>query len=58
MMTISRWSSGEAAMSLVETAYEHIVIGDDQIPVIEGTTMKVVESWKYWRMDGVLKSFI
>jgi uncharacterized protein (DUF433 family) len=30
-------------MSVVETQYEHIVIGDDQVPMIEGTTMKVIE---------------
>jgi len=30
-------------MSSVVTLYEHIVVGEDQAPVIAGTTMKVVE---------------
>ena len=30
-------------MSLAKTEYEHIVISEDGIPVITGTTMKVVE---------------
>jgi uncharacterized protein (DUF433 family) len=30
-------------MSLTETRYEHIGLNDDGIPVIAGTTMKVVE---------------
>ncbi|MEQ8169334.1 MAG: DUF433 domain-containing protein [Candidatus Eremiobacterota bacterium] len=30
-------------MSLVATGYEHIVIGDDMVPMISGTTTKVVE---------------
>lgn len=30
-------------MSLTQTGYEHIVIGEDNIPVISGTTMKVIE---------------
>lgn len=30
-------------MSLVETPYEHIVLNENQVPVIEGTTMKVIE---------------
>jgi len=30
-------------MSLVETRYEHIVLDEAQIPVITGTTIKVVE---------------
>src|SRR3989304_1289329 len=33
----------ELSMPLVETDYEHIVICDNGIPVIKGTTMKVVE---------------
>ncbi len=28
---------------LSETRYEHIVLNEDQVPVIAGTTMKVVE---------------
>lgn len=28
---------------LAETRYEHIVLNDKKIPIIEGTTMKVVE---------------
>src|SRR3954451_10072620 len=31
------------AMSLVETRYEHIVLDDAGIPLIAGTTMKVIE---------------
>jgi uncharacterized protein (DUF433 family) len=30
-------------MSLLKTDYEHIVIREDGIPIIAGTTMKVVE---------------
>jgi uncharacterized protein (DUF433 family) len=30
-------------MSLVETDYEHILITEDGIPTISGTTMKVIE---------------
>jgi uncharacterized protein (DUF433 family) len=30
-------------MSLVATGYDHIVIGEDGVPIIAGTTMKVVE---------------
>ena len=30
-------------MSFVATGYDHIVIGEDGVPVIAGTTMKVVE---------------
>ena len=30
-------------MPLTKRVYEHIAIGDDGIPVISGTTMKVVE---------------
>ncbi len=30
-------------MSLITTGYEHIVIGEDGVPIIAGTTMKVVE---------------
>ena len=30
-------------MSLVETRYEHIVLDDGGIPLIRGTTMKVIE---------------
>jgi uncharacterized protein (DUF433 family) len=30
-------------MSLVETRYEHIILDDSQVPMIAGTTMKVVE---------------
>jgi uncharacterized protein (DUF433 family) len=30
-------------MTVVETRYEHIVLNDDNIPMIVGTTMKVVE---------------
>jgi uncharacterized protein (DUF433 family) len=33
----------EAAMSLVETRYEHIVLDDASVPRIAGTTMKVIE---------------
>jgi uncharacterized protein (DUF433 family) len=30
-------------MSLAETGYEHIVLDEDKVPIIAGTTMKVVE---------------
>jgi uncharacterized protein (DUF433 family) len=30
-------------MSLAATGYEHIVIGEDRVPIIAGTNMKVVE---------------
>jgi uncharacterized protein (DUF433 family) len=30
-------------MSLVATRYEHIVLDDDGVPIIRGTTMKVIE---------------
>jgi uncharacterized protein (DUF433 family) len=30
-------------MSIVETRYEHIVMGEDGVPTIAGTTTKVVE---------------
>jgi uncharacterized protein (DUF433 family) len=30
-------------MALARTHYEHIVLNDDRVPVIAGTTMKVVE---------------
>lgn len=30
-------------MSTIETRYEHIVLTPDHIPVISGTTMKVIE---------------
>jgi uncharacterized protein (DUF433 family) len=30
-------------MSLVATRYEHIVLDDDGVPLITGTTMKVIE---------------
>lgn len=30
-------------MSLAETRYEHIVIDDHDVPLIAGTTMKVIE---------------
>ena len=30
-------------MSIVETRYEHIVLDDNNVPMITGTTMKVIE---------------
>ena len=30
-------------MAIVETCYEHIILDDKNIPIIAGTTMKVVE---------------
>jgi uncharacterized protein (DUF433 family) len=30
-------------MSLVETRYQHVVLDDDRVPLIAGTTTKVVE---------------
>jgi uncharacterized protein (DUF433 family) len=35
--------SEDTYMALVRTRYEHVVLGDDGVPVIAGTTMKVVE---------------
>lgn len=35
-------AKGKAAMS-VETRYEHIVLDDASVPLIDGTTMKVIE---------------
>jgi uncharacterized protein (DUF433 family) len=33
----------ERYMSIVETRYEHIVLDDNNVPMITGTTMKVIE---------------
>jgi len=33
----------EMAMSVVETQYEHVILNGDNVPVIAGTNMKVVE---------------
>lgn len=30
-------------MPVAETAYEHIILNEDRVPIIEGTTMKVIE---------------
>ena len=30
-------------MSMVETQYEHILVDEDQVPIIAGTNMKVIE---------------
>jgi uncharacterized protein (DUF433 family) len=30
-------------MSIVETRYEHIIVNEDQVPIIAGTNMKVIE---------------
>jgi uncharacterized protein (DUF433 family) len=30
-------------MSVVETRYEHVVLSEDQVPIIAGTTMKITE---------------
>lgn len=30
-------------MTMIETPYEHIVINDERTPIIDGTTMKVIE---------------
>ena len=30
-------------MALIETRYEHVVLNDQDVPVIAGTTMKVIE---------------
>ncbi len=30
-------------MPVTETSYEHIVLDDNNVPLIEGTTMKVIE---------------
>ena len=49
-------------MPLVETPYEHIVLNDNQVPVIEGTTMKVVELLEGhtaygWNADELLDQY-
>src|SRR6266542_1895427 len=33
----------EGCMSIVETRYEHIVLDENNVPMIAGTTMKVIE---------------
>src|SRR5215211_5516746 len=33
----------EGCVSIVETRYEHIVLGENNVPMIAGTTMKVIE---------------
>jgi uncharacterized protein (DUF433 family) len=33
----------EADMSIVETRYEHVVLDEKNVPMIAGTTMKVIE---------------
>jgi uncharacterized protein (DUF433 family) len=33
----------EADMSVIETRYEHIVLDEKNVPMIAGTTMKVIE---------------
>jgi uncharacterized protein (DUF433 family) len=33
----------EADMSVVETRYEHVVLDEKNVPMIAGTTMKVIE---------------
>lgn len=30
-------------MSIVETRYEHIILNEEKVPIIVGTTMKVIE---------------
>jgi hypothetical protein len=30
-------------MSVVETGYEHVILSDDRLPIIVGTTMKITE---------------
>ncbi len=30
-------------MSVVETRYEHVILGEDHVPIIAGTTMKITE---------------
>ena len=31
------------SLTSVKTKYEHVVLGEDQVPIIQGTNMKVVE---------------
>jgi len=33
----------EADMSVIETRYEHVVLDEKNVPMIAGTTMKVIE---------------
>ena len=33
----------EMSMSVVETQYEHVILNGDNVPVIAGTNMKVIE---------------
>jgi len=45
-------------MAVVETRYEHVVIGEDGVPLIAGTTTKVVELVvEKWPTVGVRKNF-
>ena len=37
------WSGKKVAMVFVETRYEHIVLNENQVPYIAGTTTKVIE---------------
>jgi uncharacterized protein (DUF433 family) len=37
------WSGRKVAMVFVETRYEHIVLNENQVPYIVGTTTKVIE---------------
>jgi hypothetical protein len=30
-------------MSVVETRYEHVILGEDRLPIIAGTTMKTTQ---------------
>jgi uncharacterized protein (DUF433 family) len=30
-------------MSIAETRYEHVILGEDQVPIIAGTTTKITE---------------
>ena len=34
---------GEVSRLLSETPYEHIILDENQVPTIAGTTMKVIE---------------
>ncbi len=45
------WFQGNA-MALVETRYEHIVLNDAGVPIIAGTTMKVIELVLEQRASG------
>lgn len=43
MTAVIVWSVRESTIAITETRYEHIVLTQDDSPLISGTTMKVIE---------------